>query len=111
LEIRIKPTQVAACLDRLAGSKRWRETKESTEWRLVVRTRDELDYAIRLQVGLHRKEVAKASFNQLADRLIIDRKEIHAVLRDWSHEQLVAHLQQFTQERLRAAAMARFRRG
>jgi hypothetical protein len=77
---------------------------------VVVRSRDGVDVAIRLPVGLHRSELAKAALNDLADRLRVDRSEIAVVLRDWSHDQLITHLQQFTRDELREPAMRRFRR-
>jgi len=59
---------------------------------------------------MHRKEVAKAAFGDIARRLLIDRRDIHTVLRDWSHSQLSEHLQQFSDEQLREPARQRFRR-
>lgn len=59
---------------------------------------------------MHRSEVAKAAFGDLARRLRVDRSDIDAILSDWSHEQLIEHLQSFTAAQLREPAMARFRR-
>jgi hypothetical protein len=65
---------------------------------------------VKIQVGLHRKEVAKASYGQIARRLLLDRKVIEEVLSGWNHEQLMAHLQSHSAEQLREPAAQRFRR-
>jgi hypothetical protein len=77
---------------------------------LIVRSTDNKEVAVRVQVNLHRKEVAKAAFGDIARRLLIDRKDIHTVLRDWSNAQLVEHLHQFSEANLVEPAMRRFRR-
>jgi hypothetical protein len=59
---------------------------------------------------MHRNEVAKAAFGQIASRLLIERKDIKDVLADWSCEQLVAHLQKHTEAQLCEPARQRFRR-
>lgn len=43
-------------------------------------------------------------------RLLLDRKAIEDVLADWTHEDLVEHLQTFTAEQLREPALQMFRR-
>jgi hypothetical protein len=106
----IRPREIESALNRLTAGKPWRQTKESVEWRLVVRSADNESVAIRVQVCLHRKEVAKAAFGDIARRLLIERKDIHTILADWSHEQLVEHLQRHTKDQLCEPARQRFRR-
>lgn len=81
------------------------------EWRLEVQSSDGERCTVRPGVNLHRRDrVAKAAFNDIADRLCIDRKDIHDVLANWSPDQLVQHLESKTGEELREPAMRRFRR-
>ena len=107
----IRPREIESALNRLTGhTGPWRQTNESCEWRLLVKSRDGEHVAIRIQVGMHRKEVAKASFGQIARRLLIDRKIIHDVLSEWTHEQLVGHLESFTAQELKEPMFQMFRR-
>lgn len=111
MEARIKPRELEAALTRLTGASYFRKTKESVEWRLVVRSSDGEEIAVRPQASMHRSEIAKAALNDIARRLRLDRADLDEVLSSWSHEQLVEHLQRFTAEQLREPAMRRFRRG
>lgn len=110
MESGIKPREIRRDLTRLTGADPWRDTNESVEWRLSVPAADGERVVIKIQVGLHRKEVAKASFGQIAHRLLLDRKDIEGVLAEWTHEQLMAHLSSFTAAQLREPAMQMFRR-
>lgn len=106
----ITPDEVCAALNRLIGAGPHRKTNHKYQWRLVVKTSDGHEHAVRIDVNLHRKDrVAKQVPNDIADRLLIDRKMIGDVLTGWSHQQLVRHLQKHTLEQLREPAMKRFR--
>jgi hypothetical protein len=110
LETVIRPREAESALNRLTGGKPWRKTKESVEWRLLVRTVDGKEVAVRIQINMHRSDVAKAAFRDIARRLLIDPKEVHTVLSEWSHKQLLEHLQRHTEAQLCEPARQRFRR-
>lgn len=110
MESVIKPREIESALTRLTGQPPWRTTKESVEWRLAVPCATDETVIIKIQVGMHRKEVAKSAYGQISRRLLLDRKVIEEVLADWTHEQLMAHLQSYTAEELREPAAQMFRR-
>jgi hypothetical protein len=67
---------------------------------LVVQSSDGHEVAVRVQVNMHRNEIAKAALSSIARRLLLERAEIEAVLESWSHTQLVEHLQKHTKAQL-----------
>jgi hypothetical protein len=77
---------------------------------LVVRSSDGRDQAVTICVNLHRSECAKATLNDIADRLRIDRPDVLDVLANWDRQRLLTHLQKQTADQLREPAMRRFTR-
>lgn len=76
-----------------------------------MRSRDAKRVAVRVSVNLHRSELAKPALNSIADRLLVDRKEIKKVLETWTRAELAEWLEQFTEEELCRPARQRFRSG
>jgi hypothetical protein len=56
---------------------------------------------VTVQVDDHPREAKPYVLNDVADRLRVDRDKIPDVLANWSSEQLVAHLQQFSSAELK----------
>jgi hypothetical protein len=110
VEARISPREARRALTRLIGDKPFRETNETVEWRIEVRSSDGKQVAVRVPINLHRKDrIAKPALNAIADRLRIDRKDIADVLANWKPEQLREHLEAFTEDELKEPAMQRWR--
>jgi len=71
----------------------------------VATSTDGQSCAVTLRVSDHRPEPSRRSLNDIADRLRINRAEIEEALASWTHEQLVAHLETFTADELKAPAI------
>ncbi len=54
-----------------------------------------------VQLDGHPAQTRPYVLNQIADTLLIDREEIHAVLKDGTEAQLRAHLSQYTKAELK----------
>lgn len=78
-----------------------RSVRHGRLFRIEVESCDGDRCAVTIQVNDHRDTPSRASLNDIADRLRIDRKEIATVLDSWDKAQLSEHLAKCTTERLR----------
>jgi hypothetical protein len=96
-----------AAVARLTGD-RGKGVKHGKIYRVEVVSKDGKRCGVPVQVDDHPGEPRPYVLNQIADSLLIEHKQIGAVLESWTAEQLSEHLSGFTQEELRPV---RFRRG
>jgi hypothetical protein len=66
---------------------------------------DEKKCGINVRVG--RKKVYRSTLNDIADTLRVPREDIETVLESWTHEQVVANLEQYPAEVLDSLASER----
>jgi hypothetical protein len=84
-----------------------RSVRHGALFRVEVKSSDEQQCAVTLQVNDHRDRPSKAALNDIAARLRVDRKELDTVLDSWSKDDLVKHLRTFTAEQLKPPAHGR----
>jgi hypothetical protein len=99
---------LCAALERLTGD-RGRYTRHKKLYRLELTSSDGQHAAVMIGVTRHRNRPASANLNEIAESLRVPREELPTVLTEWSREQLVGHLQQFTADQLLPFAIRRQR--
>ena len=95
-------------LTRLTGT-RGEQRNETVFYRLTVTIEGGQTVPVTVDVTPHRTVPAKDNINAIADAWRIDRNEIDTVLKDWTHEQLIEWLSQFTAEQLLPVVIRRQR--
>ena len=95
-----------AAAERLAGGKP-RGARHGLLFRMSVTAKDGVRATVTFQIDGHRKWAMPYVLNDLARILRIERDDVLTVFGEWTHEQLVVHLEQFTSEELRPPAYRR----
>lgn len=90
---------LCAALERLTGDP-GRYTRHKKLYRLAVTSADGRPSAVMVAVTRHRTRPASANLAEIAESLRIERDHLDVVLNEWSHTQLVAHLERFTADQL-----------
>jgi len=98
--------QLIAAVSRLTGDP-GTSVRHGKIFRVVVRSRDGVRCGVPVQVDDHPGEPRPYALNQIADGLLVPRAEIQTVLETWTREQLVRHLEQFTQKELKPPRLRR----
>ena len=74
-------------------------------FRIEVESADGHTCGVPIQLDSHPAQVRPYALNQIADTLLIERKEIHAVLQDGTEAELRAHLARYTKAELKPLHM------
>jgi hypothetical protein len=93
-------SRVVASLARLTAES-GKPVKHGHIFKVVVTSSDGVRCGVPIRIDTHPEVVRPYALNQIADSLRLARTDILGVLDSWTHEQLVEHLSQFTQEQLR----------
>jgi hypothetical protein len=96
----VRTDQLLSDVARLTGVN-GSDVKHGKIFRLVVTSSDGEQCGLPIRVDGHRRETLPYAVNQIADSLLVDRKEIHDVLASGTEAQLRRHLSSYTQEQLK----------
>ncbi|WCB92288.1 hypothetical protein DSM104299_00978 [Baekduia alba] len=76
-------------------------------FRVPVTSSDGVKTAVTFQIDGHRKWAMSYVLNDIARNLRLERDQVVQVMSDWTHDDLLTHLGQFTAADLRPSALRR----
>lgn len=96
--------ELAAACSRLTGDP-GRRVRHGIHFRVKVKSSDGKPATAVVQIDVHPGDVRPYVLNYVADCWRLPREKLEEALANWAHDDLVRHLQQFTQEQLKSPAL------